>query len=116
MVKMIHHQDVAQLELASGYCHVVAVGEGLMLCRNEEAAGAISHGHRHPEEEMGFVISGTVELRVGDSRERVLLTAGTLFRVAPNEYHESTVMQDAVTIDAFAPPRPEYREGAVSLA
>ena len=84
------------------------VGNNLMITRYEVKAGAVFEAHSHPEEQMGYVIRGVVEFFVGEPEKRVLMEAGTFFRFAPNERHRSRVLEDAMVIDVFSPPRPEY--------
>jgi len=83
-------------------------GENLMITRYEVKAGAEFEAHSHPEEQMGYVIQGRVEFFVGENEERHVFEAGTFFHFAPNERHRSRVLEDAMVIDVFSPPRPEY--------
>ncbi len=82
-------------------------GENLMVTRYEVKAGAEFGAHRHPEEQMGYVIRGRIEFFVGERERRYLFEAGTFFRFAPEERHRSRVLEDSLVIDVFAPPRPE---------
>jgi len=88
-------------------------GERLMLTRYEAKAGAEFAGHSHPEEQMGYVIKGRIEFFVGEPEQRHLFEAGTFFHFAPNEWHRSRALEDALVIDVFSPPRPEYVPEAV---
>jgi quercetin dioxygenase-like cupin family protein len=83
-------------------------GENLMITRYEVEAGAKFAAHRHPEEQMGYVIRGCMEFFVGEPEKRHLFETGTFFHFAPNEQHRSRVLEDSLVIDVFAPPRPEY--------
>ncbi|MDE2999286.1 MAG: cupin domain-containing protein [Gemmatimonadota bacterium] len=79
-----------------------------MITRYEVKAGAEFPGHRHPEEQMGYVIRGRIEFFVGEPERRYLFEAGTFFHFAPDEPHRSRVLEDSLVIDVFSPPRPEY--------
>ena len=63
--------------------------------------------HRHPNEQLGIVVSGSVRFRVGDE-ERELGPGGT-WRIPPDVPHEVTTGPDgAVVVDVFAPPRADW--------
>ncbi len=79
-----------------------------MLNRYEVMAGAEFGAHRHPEEQMGYVIRGRIEFFVGEQETRYVFEAGTFFHFAPNEPHRSRVLEDSLVIDVFSPPRSEY--------
>jgi len=63
--------------------------------------------HRHPNEQLGIVVSGSVRFRVGDE-ERELAPGGT-WHIPPNVPHEVTTgPAGAVVLDVFAPPREDW--------
>ena len=57
-------------------------GENLMVTRYEVKAGAEFGAHRHPEEQMGYVIRGRIEFFVGN-RKGVLCSRPGRFSVLP---------------------------------
>jgi quercetin dioxygenase-like cupin family protein len=63
--------------------------------------------HRHENEQLGMVLSGSLTFRVGDeSRE---LGPGGTWRIPANVPHEVTAGPDgAVVIDVFAPTRDDW--------
>ena len=89
-------------------------GQRLMLTRYEAKAGAEFEAHSHPEEQMGYVIKGRIEFFVGQPEKRYVFEEGTFFHFAPNERHRSRVLEDAMVIDVFSPPRLEYVPEAVN--
>jgi quercetin dioxygenase-like cupin family protein len=65
--------------------------------------------HRHPNEQLGVVLRGSVSFRVGDE-ERVLGPGGT-WRIPPDTPHEVHVGADgAVVLDVFSPPRADWTQ------
>lgn len=90
-------------------------GDRLMLTRYEAKAGAEFEAHSHPEEQMGYVIKGRIEFFIGQPEKRFVFEEGTFFHFAANERHRSRVLEDAIVIDVFSPPRPEYVAEAAKM-
>jgi quercetin dioxygenase-like cupin family protein len=82
-------------------------GERLTLSVVELDPGAVVAEHSHENEQLGIVISGSMDFRVGDER-RTLRPGGT-WTIPANTPHEATAgPQGAVVIDAFAPTRDDW--------
>jgi len=63
--------------------------------------------HRHPNEQLGIVVSGSVRFRVGEE-ERELGPGGT-WCIPPDVPHEVTTgPKGAVVLDVFSPPRADW--------
>jgi quercetin dioxygenase-like cupin family protein len=84
-------------------------GERLTLSIVELDPGAVVAEHRHEHEQLGMVIRGEMDFRVGD--ERRVLGPGETWRIPSNTPHEATAgPEGAVVIDVFAPVRADFRE------
>jgi quercetin dioxygenase-like cupin family protein len=82
-------------------------GERLTLGVVELEPNAVVPEHRHDHEQLGMVLQGSLEFRVGD-RSRHLGPGGT-WRIPSNVPHEVRVgSEGAVVIDVFAPPRQDW--------
>jgi len=82
-------------------------GEQATLALLELDADSIVPEHSHPNEQLGFVVSGSVSFRVGDE-ERELSQGGT-WTIPPNVPHEVHVgPRGAVIVDVFSPPREDW--------
>jgi unsaturated pyranuronate lyase len=82
-------------------------GERLTLGIVELDAGAAVPEHRHDHEQLGMVLQGSVEFRVGDETRE--LGPGGTWRIPSNVPHEVKVGPDgAVVIDVFAPVRQDW--------
>jgi quercetin dioxygenase-like cupin family protein len=82
-------------------------GTHLMLSFLEMDAGAEVPMHHHPHEQGGILISGCVQLTIGD--ETRVVTAGSMFLIPPNVPHRAVAMNGpAVVLDVFSPPREDY--------
>jgi quercetin dioxygenase-like cupin family protein len=64
--------------------------------------------HSHPNEQLGFVIQGTVELTA--SGETVILRAGSSYLLEPDEHHIIRGLGDekVIILDTFHPHREDY--------
>ena len=82
-------------------------GDRITLGVVELEPGSIVPEHRHENEQLGMVLSGSVTFRVGDeSRE---LGPGGTWCIAANAPHEVVAgPEGAVVIDVFAPRRDDW--------
>ena len=63
--------------------------------------------HRHENEQMGFVIRGDMEMKIGDDSRR--LTAGQAYSIPSNVPHSViTGPEGCVVMDIFAPVRADW--------
>jgi quercetin dioxygenase-like cupin family protein len=75
--------------------------------------GAVVGEHSHENEQLGIVLRGTIDFRVGDERRK--LGPGETWCIPANTSHEATAgAEGAVVIDVFSPPRDDFR-GLASL-
>lgn len=68
----------------------------------ELASGAGGEMHSRPYETLGYVVSGRVEIHVGDSV--ITCGAGDSYLVPEGAEHKYTVLDDLTAIEATAPP------------
>jgi quercetin dioxygenase-like cupin family protein len=86
-------EDIPSRELAPGVIAKIASGEKVMFSLVTLAPNAVVPEHSHPHEQMGMMVSGTLELTVaGETSHKAV--AGP---------------QGAMTLEAFSPPREEFR-------
>lgn len=83
-------------------------GERLSLGIVELEPDSVVPEHSHENEQLGMVLAGSLEFRVGD--ETRVLTAGGTWRIPPGVPHEVRTGPDgAVAIDVFAPARADWQ-------
>jgi quercetin dioxygenase-like cupin family protein len=101
-------EGVVSRELAPGVTARIASGEKVMLSLVTLAPGAVVPEHAHPHEQMGMMLSGTMELFVdGDART---LSGNAIYLVPGGVPHKAVAgPEGAVALDVFSPPREEYR-------
>ena len=102
--------DLAELPLRQIWQSVAVRtvdGERLTLGIVELDPNAVVPEHRHDHEQLGMVLQGALEFRVGDERRE--LGPGGTWRIRSNVPHEVRVGPDgAVVVDVFAPVRRDW--------
>ena len=85
-------------------------GERITLAVVELAPDALVPEHRHPQEQMGICIRGSITFRLGNDVGEVReLGPGGTWRVAPDTAHEVVAgLEGAIVIDVFAPTRSDW--------
>lgn len=82
-------------------------GQNLMLSYLEMDGGAEIPLHDHPHEQAGILLSGKLELTIGDETRTV--SPGSLFIIPPNVPHRAVAVDGpAVVLDVFSPIREDY--------
>lgn len=82
-------------------------GRRLTLGIVELDSNAVVPEHRHDHEQLGMVLQGSLEFRVGDETRQ--LGPGGTWRIPSNVPHEVRVGSDgAVVVDVFAPVRQDW--------
>ena len=84
-------------------------GQNLMLSYLQMDAGAEVPWHNHPHEQGGMLISGKLELTIGEETRTV--EPGSMFLIPPNVFHRAKAIDGpAVVLDVFSPIREDYAE------
>lgn len=63
--------------------------------------------HRHPNEQIGHVLSGRIRVRTRESQSE--LGAGDSYVVPADVAHSIEIIETAEELQVFTPPRPEFR-------
>ena len=86
---------------------ILSYGGGMMLVQFTFEAGVSAPIHSHPHEQVGYVVSGEIDL-IMDGSARTRLTAGGSYYVAPNVKHGIITHAPTVLIDCFTPIREDF--------
>ncbi len=82
-------------------------GENLMLSYVEIDEGAKVPLHHHPHEQGGLLVSGRMQLTIGD--ETRIVEPGSMYLIPPNVPHEAVAVDGpVVALDVFSPIREDY--------
>lgn len=85
---------------------ILAHGGGMMGVEASFVKGAVGEAHRHPHEQVSYILSGSFRYEV--EGKQYILCAGDSYYVAPNELHGAVALEDAVILDIFTPQRKDF--------
>lgn len=88
----------------------ILAGEAVMISLVTIEPGASVPLHDHPNEQMGYVIQGTLTLTIGDETRD--LAPGAAYRAPGGIPHGATSTDGCLVVDVFSPPRADYAERA----
>lgn len=102
------HAGATPVEVLPGLVRrTLADGESVMICEFTFEAGVEVPQHTHPHEQVGYVVSGRIRLTIaGESHE---LGPGDSYLAPSNVPHGAFTLTPTVVVDAFSPPREDYR-------
>ncbi len=107
MTNLTDLADITPIQVWDGIRARRVEGEQVTLAIVELDPGAVAPEHRHPNEQNGMVISGTMTFRIADE-ERELGPGGT-WRILAGVPHTARAGTDgAVVIDVFSPVRADW--------
>jgi quercetin dioxygenase-like cupin family protein len=93
--------------LADGVTARAVNGERMTMAVVDLEPNAVVAEHRHENEQLGFVIRGSITMRIGD--EMLELHAGDTYTIPSNVEHGAAAGPDGATVtDVFAPIRADW--------
>lgn len=84
----------------------LAISESVMMCEIFIAKGKEVPLHSHPHEQIGYVISGCMELTIGEDKK--LCYPGESYAIPGHVMHRAVGIEDSLVIDIFSPIREDY--------
>ena len=108
MYRIWKPEGIPPRTLAPGVTAKIASGERMMFSLVTLAPDAVVPTHSHPHEQMGMMVSGTMAFTIeGETR---VLSGNDMYFVPGGVPHAAKGGPGgAVALDAFSPPREEYR-------
>jgi len=107
----IETESVPVIEPVPGCRMRTPFGENLMLSYLEMDEGAEIPLHDHPHEQGGILISGKMQLTIGE--ETRVVSPGSMYLIPPNVPHRAIAIDGpAVVLDVFSPIREDYADQA----
>ena len=83
-----------------------------MLAHVYLAKGAIVPLHVHENEQLTYILEGTLRFWLGeDGSEVVDVSAGEVLHIPSNVPHRAEALDDVLDVDMFAPPRQDWLDG-----
>jgi quercetin dioxygenase-like cupin family protein len=93
--------------LRDGVLARAVTGERMTLAVVDLEPNTTVPEHKHDNEQLGFVISGSITMRVGSEKRE--LHAGETYSIPSDVPHEATAGSDGATVvDVFAPLRADW--------
>src|SRR5512140_3307178 len=89
-------------------CH----GAATLMAEFRLAAGHDLPTHSHPHEQTGYLVSGRIQLRIGDETDTV--APGDSWCIAGGVEHGATIIEASVAVEVFSPVREDLLPGAAT--
>ncbi len=81
-------------------------GDQMMLVQFDLKAGSRIPGHTHPHEQIGYLVEGKLELRIGS--ETVTACPGDSWCIPAGIEHSAVAESECVAVEVFSPVREDY--------
>ena len=100
--------EVEAVEMVPGlWRRTLSYGQRLMVVQVTLEEGVVVPVHRHPHEQITYVIEGQLAMGVGGQTH--VLGPGDSLLLPGDVEHGATVIERARVIDTFSPPREDYK-------
>jgi quercetin dioxygenase-like cupin family protein len=83
-------------------------GEKLMLVEVQFEAGAVVAEHHHVHEQVSYIVSGRMVFTM--EGKEIDVAAGGSLRMPSDVPHAARAVEPSVALDAFSPPREDFRK------
>jgi quercetin dioxygenase-like cupin family protein len=92
----------------------LVTGERMMIAHVYLQAGAIVPRHEHDNEQLTYILEGTLRLWLGpdDDEEMFDIRAGEVLHIPPNVPHRAEALENTLDVDVFSPPRSDWLDGS----
>jgi quercetin dioxygenase-like cupin family protein len=87
----------------------VLAGSNGMIVWWKLKAGAYAAAHKHPHEQIVWMLKGRMDFRMENERRSMI--GGDVAVIPGNVEHEGFFLEDTEVVDIFAPPREDFLTG-----
>ena len=84
-------------------------GDQAMFARIVLTRGCIVPRHSHPNEQLAFILQGSLRFDFDDGTSHIV-NSGEVLVIPSNLPHSATALEDTIDFDIFAPPRQDWIE------
>jgi len=81
-------------------------GDHTLLSEFRLQEGASIPPHRHPHEQTGYLVTGRLQLGIGD--ECLPAEAGDSWCIPGDVEHSAQALEDSIAVEVFSPVREDY--------
>lgn len=107
MSNLVDLEQIAPKPIWEGIAARIVQGERISLAVVELEPNGLVPEHRHPNEQLGIVLEGSVTFRIDEEARR--LRPGGTWRITSDVPHEVRAgTRGAVVIDVFTPVRSDW--------
>lgn len=103
---IVKSKNVKQKEFKGVIFDVLAVGQNSMITKMHYKDNEKVPFHSHPNEQSGFVVSGSYRIKIDDGDE--IIHSGDSYSIPANTQHSFEVLEPGIVIDFFTPIRKDY--------
>lgn len=101
-------QDAPQVEMRQGvHRRTMGTTDEVMLCEFFLLRDAQVPAHSHPNDQVGYVVFGSMALTVGEQTR--VVTQGESYAIPGGIVHSAHAEVDTLLVEAFSPPRDDFR-------
>jgi quercetin dioxygenase-like cupin family protein len=87
-------------------------GDQMMIAQVYIAKGGIVPQHSHENEQLTYILEGTLRLWLGaDGAHVVDVGAGEVLHIPAHVPHRAEALEDTLDVDIFHPPRQDWLDG-----
>jgi quercetin dioxygenase-like cupin family protein len=103
----VFSKDISYQDLGNGVKRrVLAWHDNLMIVEHEFEEGAAGAPHRHPHEQITYVVEGEFDFAIAGETKRV--AAGDSMYKEPNVLHGTVCVKKGKLLDIFSPCRKDF--------
>lgn len=100
--------EVEPVEMVPGvWRRTLCYGQRLMVVQTTLEEGTVVPGHRHPHEQITYIVEGQLSMEV--EGQTYTLGPGNSLLFPGDVEHGATAIERTLVIDTFSPPREDYK-------
>ncbi len=105
---MFHrHDNTGYKESLNGIRQkTLAYGQNTLMVEFRLQRDAVLPKHKHPHEQTGYLVSGHLELTIGNETRQQ--EPGDSWCIPGDTEHGATALEDTVAVEVFSPVREDY--------
>ena len=104
--------DLPRERVTDGIDRRLITGDRMMLAHVYLAKGAIVPRHAHHNEQLTYVLEGSLRFWIGeDGEQELVVRAGEVLVIPSNVPHKAEALEDTLDVDVFSPPRQDWLDG-----
>ena len=104
-------EDIPQEELVNQIGRRIITGAQAMLAHVYLKEGSVVPMHDHPNEQLTYIIEGSLQMQFSDGAPDVVVHAGEVLVIPAGVPHGAVALEDTFDLDVFSPPRQDWLQG-----